>query len=135
MPFRFLLGIQGDGWRSQLIENEVRIFQTKLAKSKIRTESVVVHIPYLPNFAHQTVEYYEKSINLLIEESERCSRLGIPYLVIHLGSHLGTGQKNGTNQLVKACNHFLDCTNNLKVKKNPSQLRYYLRMDQDRKIQ
>lgn len=106
------------GWIAKpLIENEVEAFQTKLVKSKIRSESVVVHIPYLPNFAAPDGQVYEKSINLFIEESERCSRLGIPYLVIHLGSHLGTGQKNGTKQLVKACNHFLDYIKSSKSKK------------------
>jgi deoxyribonuclease-4 len=33
---------------------------------------------------------------------QRCSALGIPYLVIHLGSHMGTGQTSGLSQLVKA---------------------------------
>ena len=37
----------------------------------------------------------------LINEVERCSQLGIPYLVTHLGSHLGTGEKAGIKKLVE----------------------------------
>ena len=37
----------------------------------------------------------------LINEVERCAQLGIPYLVTHLGSHLGTGEEGGIERLVK----------------------------------
>ena len=37
----------------------------------------------------------------LIDETERCAQLGIPYLVTHLGSHLGTGDEAGIKKLVK----------------------------------
>ena len=34
-------------------------------------------------------------------EVERCAQLGIPYLVTHLGSHLGTGEEAGIKKLVE----------------------------------
>ena len=37
----------------------------------------------------------------MINEVERCAQLGIPYLVTHLGSHLGTGEEGGIKRLVK----------------------------------
>jgi len=40
-------------------------------------------------------------VNTLIKEVERCGKLGVPYLVTHLGSHLGTGEENGIKRLVK----------------------------------
>lgn len=40
----------------------------------------------------------------LIEELERSSILGIPYVIVHLGSHGGKGTDNGIDQLAKACN-------------------------------
>ena len=45
---------------------------------------------------------FEKSVKSLVEEVERCGKLGIPYLVTHLGSHLGTGEEEGIKRLVKA---------------------------------
>jgi deoxyribonuclease-4 len=59
-------------------------------------------MPYLPNLSGPDGEFYNKSIETLVGEMQRCSALGIPYLVIHLGSHMGKGQASGIDQLVKA---------------------------------
>ena len=61
-------------------------------------------MPYLPNLSSPTNRLHKKSTNILIEELERSSILGIPYVVLHLGSHGGKGTDNGIDQLVKACN-------------------------------
>jgi deoxyribonuclease-4 len=58
-------------------------------------------MPYLPNLSTPEDEGYEKSIKSMIEEVKRCDKLGIPYLVTHLGSHLGTGEEGGIKRLVK----------------------------------
>jgi deoxyribonuclease-4 len=79
-----------------------------LAKSTISPEAVIVHMPYLPNLAAPDGELYQKSVDTLVGEVQRCSTLGIPSLVIHLGSHLGKGTEEGIGQLVKACNYALD---------------------------
>jgi deoxyribonuclease-4 len=57
-------------------------------------------MPYLPNLATPKDDAFEKSVNTLIKEVERCAQLGIPYLVTHLGSHLGTGEEAGIKKLV-----------------------------------
>jgi deoxyribonuclease-4 len=53
-------------------------------------------------------ELYKKSVDTLAGEVQRCFTLGIPSLVIHLGSHLGKGTGEGISQLVKACNNTID---------------------------
>ena len=58
-------------------------------------------MPYLPNLATPKNDAFEKSVNTLISEVERCAQLGIPYLVTHLGSHLGTGEEAGIKKLVE----------------------------------
>ena len=50
---------------------------------------------------HPKRKVFEKSVKTLIDEVERCAQLGIPYIVTHLGSHLGTGEKAGIKKLVK----------------------------------
>ncbi len=91
------------GWAAkQLDPNDVRLFKDKLAKSGIRRESVVVHMPYLPNLSGAPGEVYGKSVQTLAEEIQRCSELAIPYLVVHLGSHLGKGASSGKSQLTGA---------------------------------
>lgn len=63
---------------------------------------VVDHMPYLPNLASSKEEVYAKSVEALARELERCQALGIPYLVTHLGSHLGGGRKSGLARIVAA---------------------------------
>ncbi|AFU58551.1 endonuclease 4 [Candidatus Nitrososphaera gargensis Ga9.2] len=91
------------GWAAKpLAPDDVQLFKSKLATSGIEKNSVIVHMPYLPNLSGPDGEFYKKSVETLTGEIQRCSALGIPYLVIHLGSHMGKGQASGLSQLVKA---------------------------------
>jgi len=85
-----------------LQEEDVKNFRKKLAESKIDRDAVFVHIPYLPNLSSPNSKLHKKSVDVLAEEIKRCSILGIPYLVSHLGTHDGRGKGYGINQLVKA---------------------------------
>lgn len=106
-------------WKTkELTAEESDIFKEKLGNSPINTASVVVHMPYLPNLSAPASEMYEKSISVLTDEITRCNLLDIPYLVIHLGSHLGEGPKNGINQLVNACRKSLYVYNDLGMARN-----------------
>src|ERR671939_608288 len=58
----------------------------------------------LENWLQRISNIYQKSTNILMEELKRSSILGIPYIIVHLGSHGGKGTDNGIGQLVKACN-------------------------------
>jgi deoxyribonuclease-4 len=93
------------GWTAKpLAPEEAKLFQQKLEASGISKSSVIVHMPYLPNLSGPESESYKKSIETLAEEMQRCRVLLIPYLVIHLGSHMGKGSKNGIEQLINAIN-------------------------------
>lgn len=106
-------------WKTkELTPNETQMFKEKLDNSSIGPESVVVHMPYLPNLSAPTSEMYEKSILVLTDEITRCNLLGISYLVIHLGSHLGQGPKYGINQLVNACTKSLQSYSDQGLSKN-----------------
>lgn len=92
-------------WAAKPISSdEVRLFKNKLLESGIDQNSVVVHIPYLPNLSAPEGEFYERSVKVLTEQVRECEVLGIPYLVVHLGSHMGKGSKSGIDQLVRAIN-------------------------------
>ncbi|PVX26922.1 MAG: endonuclease [Candidatus Bathyarchaeum sp.] len=71
-------------------------------------EPVFAHMPYLPNLASPKDEVYTKSVKTLTSELERCRQLKIPYLVTHLGSHLGTGIQNGFTRLIDGINQALN---------------------------
>ena len=88
-------------WHAKELTKEViDAFKSKLKDSKIDRFAICAHMPYLPNLATPKEDAFEKSVNTLISEVERCAQLGIPYLVTHLGSHLGTGEEAGIKRLV-----------------------------------
>jgi len=90
-------------WHAKDLTKEViDAFKSKLKDSKIDRFAICAHMPYLPNLATPKDDAFEKSVNTLINEVERCAQLGIPYLVTHLGSHLGTGEEAGIKKLVEA---------------------------------
>jgi deoxyribonuclease IV len=91
------------GWAAKpLPRDEVDSFKNRLYASGIKKTSVVVHMPYLPNLSGPPGELYERSLKTLTEEMQRCDLLGVSYLVIHLGSHMGRGSNSGIDQLVNA---------------------------------
>jgi len=87
------------GWRfKDLTDVDIAGFREQLAASGLGP--VVDHMPYLPNLASPKGEVYEKSVVTLTAELGRCDALGIPYLVLHLGSHLGAGIEEGRKRLI-----------------------------------
>ncbi|MFM7861573.1 MAG: deoxyribonuclease IV [Candidatus Nitrosotenuis sp.] len=83
-------------------KNDAQEFKDKLSVSKIDRLATVAHMPYLPNLASPNSATHEKSISVLVKEVQRCGEIGIPYLVAHLGSHMGEGEEKGISQLIKA---------------------------------
>jgi len=68
--------------------------------NKVKIKKVVAHTSYLINLASPTEEIFEKSINALIDDLERCNSLKIPFTIIHPGSHLGEGVNKGIERIV-----------------------------------
>ena len=94
------------GWASKpLSEDDGNTF-----RAKIKTTGIIPvdHMPYLPNLASPKQEIYEKSVATLKAELDRCDRLGIPYLVTHLGHHLGDGIAGGRERVIRAISTVLD---------------------------
>jgi len=96
------------GWNFRpLPETVCSAFQEKIRASALVP---VDHMPYLPNLASPRKDIYEKSVATLSAELERCRQLGIPYLVTHLGHHLGDGIAGGRKRVIAAINTALLAT-------------------------
>jgi len=90
-------------WRFRPIPDEtVAAFRDKRESS--RFAKIVDHMPYLPNLASPDRSTMKISRYTLDEEVRRCDTLGVDYLVIHLGSHLGKGAAVGMANIAEACN-------------------------------
>jgi deoxyribonuclease-4 len=94
------------GWAYKPLSDE----DATLFCSKIKTTGIIPvdHMPYLPNLASPKPEIYDKSVATLTAELSRCGRLSIPYLVTHLGHHLGDGIAGGRMRVIKAISTALD---------------------------
>lgn len=90
------------GWKfKKLDEDEVRLFKQKVSSGVFTVP--VGHMPYLPNLASPSKQLYERSVKILLAEVERCGQLGMPYLAVHLGSHMGKGLDLGIQRVADAC--------------------------------
>jgi len=63
---------------------------------------VFAHGLYLINLATPDDELWLKSLDALTDDLERCEQLGLPGLVIHPGSHRGSGEAPGLARIAAA---------------------------------
>ena len=74
-------------WKEPVITDEVAAeFKAERAKSGIR--GVVSHDSYLINLASPDAAIRKRSIASFTAELERCTKLGVEYIVSHPGNHL-----------------------------------------------
>src|SRR5579871_1280539 len=69
---------------------------------RLKFKRTVSHDSYLINLASPDPGMRQKSINLFIDEIQRCALLGIPYLVTHPGAHVGQGEDVGLKLVADA---------------------------------
>lgn len=86
-------------WVSKpLAEKNVELFGEAVAETGIWP--VFAHSLYLINLATSDGALWEKSVNALQDGLERCEQLGLPGLVLHPGSHRGTGEDAGIARVI-----------------------------------
>ncbi|MCG3178999.1 MAG: Endonuclease 4 [Phycisphaerae bacterium] len=72
------------------------------ARSRTAVAPVVVHDSYLINLGSPDAKAWQRSLEAIVDELERCDRLGIELLVTHPGSHVGAGEEAGIANIVRA---------------------------------
>ena len=88
-------------WRTAPLKpEEVGLFQEKWLESG--KMPIASHASYLINLGTSQAEMAAKSVAAFVEELQRCQQLGISLVVIHPGSHGGTGIEQGLAEVV--CN-------------------------------
>jgi deoxyribonuclease-4 len=83
-----------------LTQKDIDLFRAKAVDTNI--QPVVGHASYLLNLGTPDDALWKKSIDTLVVELERCEALGVPYLVLHPGSHVGTGEEAGLARVAQA---------------------------------
>lgn len=103
--FMFYTGAPQNTVRSK-IDNSITKKAIEIMRDNgIELDNIIVHAPYIINLANtKEDDKYNFSIRFLKEEIERCKQIGIKYLVLHPGSHVGVGVEEGLKSIIKALN-------------------------------
>ncbi|MCL5096020.1 MAG: deoxyribonuclease IV [Candidatus Omnitrophica bacterium] len=78
--------------------------------------SVFGHAGYLINLAAPSSPKRDKSIESLIQEMQKAEALGLPFLVLHPGAHLGAGEQAGLQQVVSGLDEVIRVTRDSAVR-------------------
>ena len=96
-----------------LTQEEIEVFHNAQQQTGIRP--VAAHDSYLINLASPDKRLYERSIEALSQELSRAEVLGLPYLVTHPGSYVGSGEKEGLHRIVQGINLLYQMDEGMKV--------------------
>lgn len=82
----------------------------KAARDETGISFAVAHDSYLINLAAPDEFILAKSMHAMLDELDRASTLGIPWVVTHMGSYLKSGEEQGLETLCASVKTILDQT-------------------------
>jgi deoxyribonuclease-4 len=85
---------------------ELTAFHEHADRKQLR--SVFGHSGYMINLAAANPDFLAKSRKALREELTRADQLGLPFLVLHPGAHMGKGDAEGLARVVESLNEVFD---------------------------
>ena len=104
--FMFYTGAPQNTKRSE-IKDELTMEAYKLMKeNNIDLSKVIVHAPYIVNLGNS--RNFDFSVSFLISELERCSMLGVKYLVLHPGASVDLPREIAIKNISDGLNLILD---------------------------
>ena len=90
-------------WQARaLSEEDVGLFRRTRSETGLRFPTA--HASYLINLASPDEALYRRSIEAFVVELQRAEQLGLHYLVVHPGAHVGSGEEAGLTRVAKALN-------------------------------
>ncbi|MFQ5771775.1 MAG: deoxyribonuclease IV [bacterium] len=102
-------------WRvPNLSDADIEKFKSEEARTGIK--AVCIHASYLINLGSFDTQKLKQSRANFIIEMQRSEALGIPYLIVHPGSHTGNGEGKGLQRIAESLNFVLDKFPNFKSK-------------------
>lgn len=109
--FMFYTGAPQNTMRSPIMDGLTLEALDLMKQEHFDYSKVIVHAPYIINLANnKDKDKFMFSVNFLRGELERCEELGIKYLVLHPGSHVGVGVEEGIHSIITGLNMILDNT-------------------------
>ncbi|HXW85930.1 MAG TPA: deoxyribonuclease IV [Candidatus Bathyarchaeia archaeon] len=98
-------------WHAKVVDpNDAASFKAAVAQSSLELHNIIVHATYLINIGSPDKAIEKKSVQAVLTELDRCQMLGIPYLVLHPGSHTNSDEKTCLNRIADNLNYILEHT-------------------------
>lgn len=95
---------------------EPDVARFKKEKAARKFSAVFGHTGYLINVASPPGPNRDNSLRSLIEEIQFATALGLPFLVMHPGAHMGAGEEEGIRLAVRGLNDAFSATRESKVR-------------------
>ena len=111
--FMFYTGAPQNTTRCDINENLLEKAKEMLIENNIDINNIVVHAPYIINLAND--KNHDFNVNFLKQEINRVDKLGVKYLVLHPGSHVGLGIELGIKNIIKALNEAITPNTNVTI--------------------
>lgn len=103
--FMFYTGAPQNTARSSIDINLTNEALEKMEQAGIDKNKVIVHAPYIINLAN--TEKYDFAVSFLKQEVDRVEALGMKYMVLHPGSHVGLGVDVAIENITRGLNEVL----------------------------
>jgi deoxyribonuclease-4 len=87
-------------WKGRPL-SETETAQFRLLRRTTGMRAVFAHACYLINMAAAKGELRDNSIEALSDEMRRATALGIPFIVLHPGAHMGAGERTGLKRVAR----------------------------------
>ena len=96
------------------LPNDLALYENEIASR--RFACVFGHSGYLINLGAPPSPNRENSLKSLIQEIQLATDLGLPFLVLHPGAHLGAGEEAGIKNIVAGLNEVFRATKSSPVR-------------------
>lgn len=78
----------------------------------INPEDIIVHAPYIVNLGQSDDEKFNFAISFLAKELAMVGEVGLKYMVLHPGAHVGNGENFALDRIADGINEILRLTSN-----------------------
>ena len=114
--FMFYTGPAQSTIRSEINDDITYEAFKLMADNNINPDNVIVHAPYIVNFANRSdEEKYNFYIKFFIEELYRVKKLGFNKIVLHPGSAVNVTREDGIKNIIDALNKIIENTPNVLI--------------------
>jgi deoxyribonuclease-4 len=102
-------------WKERILsQNEIDLFCQ--ARERTDITAIASHTSYLINLATYDKRKHAMSCNALKHELVRSSMLGIPFVVLHPGAHMGSGENQGIRRIAESIKQIFEQSPNIQTR-------------------